>query len=202
MFADKRAQLLDAFNQQQRIFLEQKVEVENKRAKLPKEFEATDPRHRLVVVQFCMGVVRLHYQLLVLHQINCSLQQLVTGILDSSEQALSDESDEAERQQALLEKEMDKNLALSRQLTSKERETLSQLSEHKWAENPNNNNNNPNNPNNNNAHTHTHRPTHSLFSYLSVIGGSHLSLSLSLSCMCVVVWGIECAWKPILYTLN
>lgn len=84
-FAEKRAQLVEAFNQQQRIYFEQKAEVEAKRSKLPKDFEPADARPRLHVVQFCMGVVRLHYQLLRLYQINCSLQQLVTGIVDSSE---------------------------------------------------------------------------------------------------------------------
>lgn len=84
-FAEKRAQLVEAFNQQQRIYLEQKAEVEAKRAKLPKDAEPADARSRLQIVQFCMGVVRLHYQLLRLYQINCSLQQLVTGIVDSSE---------------------------------------------------------------------------------------------------------------------
>jgi hypothetical protein len=31
-----------------------------------------------------MNIVRLHYQLLRLYQINCSLQQLVTGFFDPS----------------------------------------------------------------------------------------------------------------------
>jgi len=127
-FAEKRAQLVEAFSQQQRVYLEQKAEVEAKRTKLPREAsdQQSDARSRLQVVQFCMGVVRLHYQLLRLFQINCSLQQLVTDILDSSE-ALGDESEEAEKQRTVLEKEMDKNTAIARQLTSKERELISSL---------------------------------------------------------------------------
>lgn len=42
-------------------------------------------------------------------------------------QAFGDESEEAEKQRALLEKEMDRNTAIARQLTSKERELLSSL---------------------------------------------------------------------------
>jgi len=38
---------------------------------------------------------------------------------------LSDESEEAEKQRALLEKDIDKNIAIARQLTTKERELLS-----------------------------------------------------------------------------
>ena len=40
---------------------------------------------------------------------------------------MGDESEEAEKQRSLLEKEMDKNTAIARQLTSKERELISSL---------------------------------------------------------------------------
>lgn len=130
-FAEKRAQLVEALNQQQRIYLDQKAEVDAKRAKLPsKDPDQTGgpdaSRARLQIVQFCMNIVRLHYQLLRLYQINCSLQQLVTGFFDPSG---GDESEEAEKQRSLLEKEMDRNTAIARQLTSKERELISALPE-------------------------------------------------------------------------
>ena len=85
-FAEKRAQLVEALNQQQRIYLDQKAEVDAKRAKLPKDPDQGPDasRARLQIVQFCMNIVRLHYQLLRLYQINCSLQQLVTGFFDPS----------------------------------------------------------------------------------------------------------------------
>jgi len=91
MFTEKRAQLVEAFNQQHRVYLEQKAEVDAKRSKQSaagKDGEESEERAHLQLVQFCMALVRLHFQLLRLCQINCSLQQLVTGILDSSEVSL------------------------------------------------------------------------------------------------------------------
>ncbi|KAL6050877.1 hypothetical protein QOT17_019533 [Balamuthia mandrillaris] len=109
-FREQRAQLVDALNQQQRLYVEQKVIVEKKKAKLLKE-----PKKDIgeAALQFCAAVVKLHYQLLMLYQINSSLQALVNGILESGQPP--DESYE-EKQRKVIEKEIVKNREIATQL--------------------------------------------------------------------------------------
>eukprot|EP01087_Luapelamoeba_hula_P008915 TRINITY_DN2269_c1_g1_i10.p1 TRINITY_DN2269_c1_g1~~TRINITY_DN2269_c1_g1_i10.p1 ORF type:complete len:2503 (-),score=428.99 TRINITY_DN2269_c1_g1_i10:100-7608(-) len=108
-FTDKRIQVVDAFNRQQRIYFEQKDNVDHMRSRLLKEGEKES-------VEFGRAILSLHRHLLLLYQINASLQALVNFILDSSPtvQPLStNEMDaEEEKQRTLLEKELEKNRQL------------------------------------------------------------------------------------------
>ena len=49
-----------------------------------KDYDDHNPQHKLAVLMFLEAAVKLHYHMLLLYQINASLQALVNGVLDSS----------------------------------------------------------------------------------------------------------------------